>query len=294
MTSTYFEGECKANPMARRGHSRDSRPDCLQVCIGLVVTRDGIPLGHEVFDGNTHDSTTVETLVKAMEKKYGRANRIWAMDRGMVSQDHLKFLRQRGGWYIVGPPKAMLRRFESAIGGMEKDWHEVQAGVEVKRVPGPDGEETFVLARSADRRKKEQAMHQRFLDRMEEALTKMRASIESGRLKDEAVAQRRLGRLQERYWRATAALEIKIAKRKPPKDERVQGRPSKNKARLSISWKRRQSWTDWVALAQWMRRAGLGDAPRTLIEEFAKIKSGDVVLPARMPTAVGVRSTCVA
>jgi len=360
VTSTYFEGECKANPMARRGYSRDSRPDCLQVCIGLVVTTDGLPLGYEVFDGNTHDSTTVETIVQAMEKKYGRANRIWVMDRGMVSEANLKFLRRRGGSYIVGTPKAMLRRFEQQL--TEKDWHEVQPGVEVKLAPGPDGEETFVLARSADRRKKEQAMHQRFLDRMEEALSKMRASIESGRLKDEAVAQRRLGRLQERYWRAAAAFEVKIAKRKPPKAEPVKagqfkavptkGRQSKSKARLSITWKRRQSWSDWAALsegcyllrtnmtetdpatlwkryiqlteaewafrieknelgirpiwhqkkdrvlahilvcflayvlwkalAQWMRRAGLGDAPRTLIEEFAKIKSGDVVLPAQM------------
>ena len=370
VTSTYFEGECKANPMAKRGYSRDSRPDCLQVCIGLVVTTDGIPLGYEVFDGNKHDSTTVETIVKAMEAKYGRANRIWVMDRGMVSENNLKFLRERGGSYIVGTPKAMLRRFEQHL--TEKQWREVQAGVEVKLVPGPDGNETFVLARSADRRKKEQAMHQRFLDRMEEGLTKMRASIESGRLKDEVVAQRRLGRLQERYSRAAGAFEIKIAKRKQrkgeptegkqskaaptngkqPKDEPTKGKQSKNKARLSISWKRRQSWSDWAALsegcyllrtnliepdpaklwkqyiqlteaewafrieknelgirpiwhqkkdrvlghilvcflayvlwkalAQWMRRAGLGDAPRTLIEEFAKIKSGDVVLPAQM------------
>jgi transposase len=340
VTSTYFEGECESNPMAKRGYSRDSRPDCLQVCIGLVVTTDGMPLGYEVFDGNTNDSRTVETIVGAMEKKYGRANRIWVMDRGMVSEDNLKYLRGRGGSYIVGTPKAMLRRFEQHL--IDKKWHEVQAGVEVKLVPGPDGEETFVLARSADRRKKEQAMHQRFLDRMEEALTKMHASIESGRLQDEAVAQRRLGRLQERYWRAASAFEIKITKRK-----RVKG-----KARLSITWTRRRSWSDWAALsegcyllrtnlteadpatlwkqyiqlteaewafriekdelgirpiwhqkedrvlghilvcflgyvlwktlAQWMRRAGLGDAPRTLIEEFSKIKSGDVVLPARM------------
>jgi transposase len=340
VTSTYFEGECPSNPMAQRGYSRDSRPDCLQVCIGLVVTTDGIPLGYEVFAGNTNDSRTVETIVQAMQAKYGRANRIWVMDRGMISEDNLKFLRQRGGSYIVGTPKAMLRRFEQYL--TEKEWHEVQAGVEVKLVPGPDGDETFVLARSADRRSKEQAMHRRFLARMEEALTKMRLSIESRRLQDEAVAQRRLGRLQERYWRAAGAFDVKITKRKS----------SKGKARLSIAWKRRQSWSDWTALsegcyllrtnlietdpatlwkqyiqltqaewafriekddlgirpiwhqkenrvlghilvcflayvlwkalAQWMRQAGLGDAPRTLIEEFAKIKSGDVVLPARM------------
>ena len=341
ITSTYFEGECKANPMAQRGYSRDSRPDCRQVCIGLVVTTDGIPLGYEVFAGNTNDSTTVEAIVAAMEKKYGAAQRVWVMDRGMVSEDNLKFLRGRGGSYIVGTPKAMLRRFEQYLTG--RDWQEVQAGVEVKLVPGPDGEETFILARSADRREKEKAMHQRFLDRMEEGLKRMRASAESGRLRDPAVANRRLGRLQGQYWRAAGAFEVKIVPLPKPN----------GKVRLSITWTRNGRWSDWAALsegcyllrtnltdtdpgvlwkryiqlteaewafritkdeleirpiwhqkpdrvkahilvcflayvlwkalAQWMRGAGLGDAPRTLVEEFAKIKSGDVVLRTRTP-----------
>jgi transposase len=340
VTSTYFEGECKRNPKAKRGYSRDRRPDCLQVCIGLVVTTDGMPLGYEVFDGNTNDSKTVEPIVQAMETKYGRANRIWVMDRGMVSEDNLKFLRERGGSYIVGTPKAMLRKFERHL--TEKDWHEVQAGVEVKLVPGPEGEETFLLARSVDRGAKEQAMRQRFCDRMEEGLKKLTQAIETGRLKDEGVAQRRLGRLQQRCWRAAGGYDVTI--------KRLAA--SQGKARLSITWERRESWSKWAALsegcyllrtnltdmdpttlwkryiqlteaewafriekdelairpiwhqkedralghilvcflayvlwkalAQWMHRAGLGDAPRTLLEEFAKIKSGDVVLPARM------------
>ena len=345
VTSTYFEGECRGNPMARRGYSRDGRPDCLQVCIGLVVTTDGIPLGYEVFEGNRSDSTTVEAMVTAMEAKYGRAKRIWVMDRGMVSEDNLRFLREREGWYIVGTPKAMLRRFEEHL--TEKGWHEVQAGVEVKLVRGPDGAETFILARSADRQKKERAMHQRFLDRLEQGLEALKRSIQSGRLKDEAVAQRRLGRLQERYWRAAGAFDVQIKLLSP-----AQGR-----AGLSITWTRRRRWSEWAALsegcyllrtnlveadpaamwkyyiqltdaewafridkdeleirpiwhqkqdrvlahilvcflayvlwkalAQWMRGAGLGDAPRTLLEEFAKIKSGDVVLPARMADGTG-------
>jgi transposase len=340
ITSTYFEGECLGNPMAKRGHSRDKRPDCKQVCIGLVVTDDGIPLGYEVFDGNTNDSTTVERIVGAMEKKYGQANRVWVMDRGMVSEANLKFLRERGGSYIVGTPKATLRRFEQYL--TDKDWHEVQAGVEVKLVPGPDGDETFILARSADRQKKEKAMHDRFLERMEAGLVKLQAGAESGRLKDEATAHQRLGRLKERYWRSASAFDVKIAPIRKPT----------GKARLSVTWSRNPRWSDWTAisegcyllrtnltdvdpatlwkryiqlteaewafritkdeleirpiwhqreervlahilvcflayvlwktLAQWMRRAGLGDAPRTLIEEFAKIKSGDVVLPAQM------------
>jgi len=339
ITSTYFEGECKANPMARRGYSRDSRPDCPQVCIGLVVTDDGIPLGYEVFAGNRNDSTTVEEIVEAMERKYGRANRVWVMDRGMVSEANLKFLRSRDGQYIVGTPKAMMRQFEKHL--TERDWHEVQEGVEVKLVPGPEGDETFILARSADRREKEKAMHERFIERLEEALRKMQASAASGRLKDEAVANRRLGRLCGQYWRAAGAFDVKIERLSPPQ----------GKQRLRVRWKRNRRWSNWATLSegcyllrtnleetdpavlwkryiqlteaewafritkdeleirpiwhqkqdrvlahilvcflayvlwktlgQWMHRSGLGDAPRTVLEELAKIKSGDVVLPTQ-------------
>jgi len=337
VTSTYFEGECLGNPLAQRGYSRDSRPDCVQVCIGLVVTTDGIPLGYEVFAGNTHDSKTVETIVQAMERKYGRADRIWVMDRGMVSEKNLEFLRQRNGWYIVGTPKAMLRYFEQHL--TNKDWHEVQAGVEVKLVPGPGGDETFILARSADRREKEKAMHERFIERMEAGLNKLRAAAETGRLRDTSIAHQRLGRLKERYSRAAGAFDVDIALVPEPT----------GKARLSIKWTRVTRWSEWSAisegcyllrtnltetdpatlwkryiqlteaewafriskdeldirpiwhhkerrvkahimvsffayvmwkaLGQWMKASGLGDAPRTLLMELAKIKSGDVVLP---------------
>ena len=354
ITSTYFEGECLSNPMAQRGYSRDGRPDCVQVCIGLVVTTDGIPLGYEVFDGNTNDSTTVEAIVQAMEGKYGRANRVWVMDRGMVSEANLKFLRERNGSYIVGTPKAMLRQFERHL--TNKDWHEVQAGVEVKLVPGPDGAETFILTRSHDRREKEKAMHERFIERMEAKLKRMQASAECGRLKDAGIANRRLGRLQGQYWRAAAAFDVKIEPIRRPT----------GKARLSVTWTRNPRWSEWTALsegcyllrtnltdtdpatlwkryiqlteaewafrihkdelsirpiwhqkkdrvlahilvcflayvlwkalAQWMKASGLGDAPRTLVEEFHKIKSGDVVLPTRTAdgrTGKTIRVRCV-
>ena len=354
ITSTYFEGECRANPMAQRGYSRDSRPDCLQVCIGLVVTTGGMPLGHEVFAGNRGDVTTVEDIVDVMEAKYGRANRVWVMDRGMVSESNLAYIRQRNGCYIVGTPKATLRRFEQHL--TEKDWQEVQAGVEVKLVAGPEGAETFILARSRDRQEKERAIHERFLRRMEEGLAKLQAAIESGRLKDLATACRRLGRLQQRCWRSAGAFDVEIRPLTEPR----------GKARLSITWKINRRWSDWAALSegcyllrtnltgldpatlwkryiqlteaewgfriikdeleirpiwhhnqdrvlahilvcflgyvlwkalsQWMRRSGLGDAPRTLLAELAKIKSGDVVLPTRpQPGRPGkrIRLRCV-
>ena len=199
VTSTYFEGEMEGCPLAQRGYSRDSRGDRPQVCIGLVVTEDGFPLGYEVFAGNTHDSRTVKTIIEAMEKKHGTLNRVWVMDRGMVSEENLKYLRERGGKYIVGTPKAMLRQFEQYL--TEADWTEAQEGVEVKLVPGPDGEETFILTRSADRRAKEQAMHEKFTARLEEGLKKMQTAATTGRLKDEAAAGERLGRLKQQNWR---------------------------------------------------------------------------------------------
>ena len=152
VTSTYFEGQCVKNPQAKRGHSRDHRPDCLQVCIGLVVTEDGLPLGYEVFEGNRHDSTTLKTIVDTMERKYGRSRRIWVLDRGIVSEANLQMLRERDGRYIVGTPKATLRRFEQHL--LEQDWTEVQPGVEVKRVAGEDAREIYVFARSRDQRTK--------------------------------------------------------------------------------------------------------------------------------------------
>ena len=125
----------------------------------------------------------------------------------------------------MGTPKAMLRQFEQHL--TDKDWHEVQAGVEVKLVPGPDGDETFILARSADRREKEKAMHERFVERLEEALRKMQSAAESGRLKDEAVANRRLGRLLGQYWRAAGAFEVKIERSRRRKASNACGSPGR-------------------------------------------------------------------
>jgi transposase len=339
VTSTYFEGQCKSNPMAKRGHSRDHRPDCLQVCIGLVVTEDGLPLGYEVFDGNRHDSKTLQTIVDAMERKYGRNQRIWVLDRGIVSEENLQMLRARDGRYIVGTPKATLRRFEQYL--LEQDWTEVQPGVEVKRVAGDSDQEIFVLARSRDRRAKEQAMHAKFVTRVEEGLQSLQKAITAGRLKKEADAQRRLGRLLQKNSRAAKAFQVTIEALVAPegkahlritweKDpewtryaDRSEGcyllrtnvtdlepaalwkqyiqlteaewafRISKDELRLRPIWHQKKdrvlahilvcflAYVMWKTLAQWMSHSGLGDAPRSLLDEFAKIRSGDVVLPTK-------------
>ncbi len=276
----------------------------------------------------------------------------------MVSEKNLQFLRERGGQYIVGTPKAQLRRFEQQLLGGA--WQTVQEGVEVQLVAGPDGAEVFILARSADRRKKEQAMQARFVDRLEAALVKMRASAASGRLRDAAVANRRLGRLLQRYWRAAGAFDVTIAvlPPEPAPTSRRGARP-----RLAIDWTRRATWNDWASvsqgcyllrsnltavdaatlwkryiqltdaewafrihkdelsirpiwhhkaervqahilvcflayvlwktLGQWMQRSRLGDAPRPLVDELAKIKSGDVVLPTQSRDGQPGREVCL-
>lgn len=220
VTSTYFEGECKKNPMAQRGYSRNNRTDCPQVWIGVQVTEEKMPIGYEVFAGNTHDSKTVEQIIKAMEAKYGRANRVWVMDRGMVSDENIRFIRNRNGSYIVRTPRCMLRQFEKYL--TDKDWHEVQAGIEVKLIATEIGDETFIIARSSDRQQKEKAIHERFIERMEAALRKLKASIDSGWLREMSESHRRLGRLQQRYWRAAGAYDIYISHRfKTPAAENI-------------------------------------------------------------------------
>src|SRR5262249_3326954 len=150
LTSTYFEGENAKNDLAARGYSRDHRPDCKQVCIALVVSRCGMPLGYEVFAGTSADAATVEQMVEAVEKQHGKADRIWVMDRGMVSEANLAFLRQGERRYIVGTPKSQLRQFEREL--LQEPWTDLREGLQVKIVPSPDGAETFILCRSAERR----------------------------------------------------------------------------------------------------------------------------------------------
>jgi hypothetical protein len=195
VTSTYFEGQANANPLAQRGYSRDHRPDCKQVCIGLVVSKEGIPIGYEVFAGNRHDSTTVQEILETMEHRYGKADRIWVMDRGMLSAENLALLKEGNRRYILGTPKSMLRQFVIHLTSTA-DWDKVHEGLEVQRCPSPDGQETFILCRSEDRRKKEQAIHQRFERRIEEGLKIIEAGCSKRRQDAVTIAKRVAGTKQ--------------------------------------------------------------------------------------------------
>jgi transposase len=220
VTSTYFEGNAIGNLQAKRGYSRDSRPDCPQVCIGLVTSREGLPLAFEVFDGNRTDVTTTEEMVLIMESKYGKANRIWVMDRGMISEKNIEFMQERGARYLVGTPKSMLRKFEQEL--IKKDWEAVHPGVEVKICASPEGkDETFVLCRSEGRKDKETAILNRFVARLETGLNKLKEQAEQGRLRDRQKADRRIGRLLERNSRAASLFDVIVTETGVGKERRL-------------------------------------------------------------------------
>jgi transposase len=197
LTSTYVEGAAEKNPMMRRGYSRDHRPDCEQLVLALIVNSEGFPFSYETFDGHRADVSTMETMLRMVERKYGKARRIWVFDRGIVSEENLQAIRKRGGQYLVGTPRRQLKQFEAEL--LKGDGTQVRPEVEVKKVAIPQGEETFILCRTSGRQEKEKAIRNRFSTRMEDALQRLAKSIESGRLKDRHKMERRLGGIQARH-----------------------------------------------------------------------------------------------
>jgi transposase len=336
VTSTYFEGQADANPLARRGYSRDHRPDCKQVCIALVVTFDGFPLGYEVFAGNTHDSRTLQTIVATMEARHGMLGRVWISDRGMASADNLAWLRSSGRRYIIGAPKSELKKFSSALAAAD-GWRKVHEGVEVKLTRHPETEETVILCRSADRRSKERAMHDKFSQRIEEALQRLAARLARAKKRvDPAVVNRQIGRILQQNQRSAARFAITLEPDGCPAGFRLgvvysdafddwaalsEGayllrsniddwsdqqlwkayiqltqaeaafRIHKDQLNLRPIWHQRAervqahilvcflAFVLWKSLEMWQSRAGLGNSPRTVLEELARIQSNDVVLP---------------
>jgi transposase len=349
VTSTYFEGEAAANPQAQRGYSRDHRPDCKQVCIALVVTFDGFPLGYEVFPGNTHDATTVERIVATMEARHGTVGKVWIMDRGMASAENLAWLRETGRRYILGMPKSELRKWAPALAEKTR-WREIREGIEVKLCAAPDGaEETFILCRSQERIEKEKAMHERFSARIAQALEKLQARIAKSKksLNRDAI-NRQIGRLLQRNQRAAARFAIELKDAENPagctlevsiqdsfdqwaalsegayvlrsnvtewSDEKLWKayiqltqaeaafRIQKDQLSVRPIWHQREdrvqahilvcflAFVLWKTLELWQERAGLGNSPRTLLEEFARIQAHDVILPTH--THGEIRLRCV-
>ena len=244
VTSTYFEGEAKGNPRAQRGYSRDHRPDCKQVCIALVVSKCGMPIGYEVFAGNCTDVTTLKEIVETMEKRYGKADRIWVGDRGMMSEKNIDFLKQGKRRYIIGAPKSALKKFEQEL--LREDWQSIRDGLQVKLCPSSDGEETFILCRSRDRGEKEKAMHERFEKRIEEGLKKIEASCSKQKCEPVKIATR-VGKLMGRNTRAAGLFHVDV-KTEPD-------------GRAKLVWRKVEAWRDWAQLSEgcYLLRSNVSD-----------------------------------
>ena len=213
LTSTYFEGEMQQNPKAKRGYSRDKRPDCLQLVIALVVTTDGLPMAYEVMEvmkGNTSDRTTLPGFLKKIEDTYGKARRVWVMDRGVPSEAILKDMRdpERQTFYLVGTPKSRINQHEKKW--LDLPWQKVRDSVEVKLYEHEG--ELYVLAKSGGRQAKENAMRRKRLARL---LRKLRVMRKSRPKRDQLLL--RIGAVKKEAGRAFGFVKIQM----PPAGQAV-------------------------------------------------------------------------
>jgi transposase len=311
VTSTYFEGEASGNALAARGYSRDHRPDCKQVCIALVVSFDGFPLGYEVFPGNMNDARTVEKIVTTMEARHGVIGRVWIADRGMSSRANLQWLRSSGRRYIIGAAKSELKKHATLL-AETRGWRALREGVEVRLTRCSETGDTVVLARSAERRDKERAMHEKFARRIEVGLARLAERIERARRPlDPATIQRQIGRLLQVNQRAAARYDISLVEAAYAlktnltdwSDEKLWRayiqlaqaeaafRVQKDELSIRPIWHQRTDRVEahilvcflafvlWKTLELWQRRADLGNSPRTVLEEIKRIHCHDVCLP---------------
>jgi transposase len=221
LTSTYFEGLAVENDLARRGYSRDHRSDCKQIILALVVTRDGFPLAHRTLVGNTQDLQTVETIVTEVEQQFGKTERIWVMDRGMISKESLAFLKRSGRRYVLAARCGELSQFQSELQG--GGWQQLPKNLEVEVKLIRRKREHYLLARSGPRRKKERAIRRRQRRGLVCGLRRLEQLIASGRLKKRDKILERVGRLTGRYPKARTFVTITVSTAK--------------RAELSWTWK---------------------------------------------------------
>ena len=185
LTSTYFEGSCAQIPKARHGYSRDGRSDCRQVVIALVVTTDGLPLAYEVLAGNTADKTTLRMFLEKIQSMYGKARRVWVMDRGIPTQATLKTLRDDEVAYLVGTPRASLNKLQKQL--LDQPWEIVHEGMSVRLIE--QDHEIYVQARGLDRQKKENAMRRRRLKTLVRGINRIRHRIKPRKEKSRPAAR---------------------------------------------------------------------------------------------------------
>jgi transposase len=215
LTSTYFEGMAAENDLARRGYSRDHRGDCKQIVVALVVSRDGFPLAHRTLAGNTRDVKTVQTIVTEIETQFGKSQRIWVMDRGMISDGTLSFLGESGRRYLLATRRGELAGFQAELG--RQGWKRLTNNPQVEVKLFKRKEVHYLLARSRPRRKKERAIRRRQRRGLARDLKKLCQLIDTGKLKNRDKILERIGRLKERYPKARLFVKMTVTTTKRPK-----------------------------------------------------------------------------
>jgi transposase len=266
LTSTYVEGAAPKNPMMHRGYSRDHRPDCLQVVLAVIVNVDGFPLSYETFDGNRADVTSLETVMRMVERKYGQARRVWVFDRGIVSDANLAAIRRRGGQYLVGTRRATLRHVEQAL--LDGPWTHVRDEVDAQLIPIPGGTETYVLCRSTARREKELAIRRRFSTRLEDRLRGLEKRVATGRLKDRGKIERVLGRLQASYASVADLYEMAVRE---------------EDGQLRLHWRlieERRAWRDAREGAYMLRTNLVGQTVEELWTKYIQLTEAEAAFRA--------------
>jgi transposase len=217
LTSTYFEGLAVENELAQRGYSRDHRSDCKQIVVALVVTKDGFPLAHRTFAGNTQDLKTVQTIVGEIETQFGTSQRIWVMDRGMISDESLKFLGESNRRYLLATKRGELADFQADLG--KTGWSPLPKNPQVQVKLFERESVHYLLARSRPRRRKERAIRRRQRRGLATDLEKLSALVDAGKLKKRDKIVERVGRLKERYPKARGFVQINVTATKQPRLE---------------------------------------------------------------------------
>ena len=212
LTSTYFEGLAEDNELAQRGYSRDHRSDCKQVVLALVLSREGFPLAHRTWAGNTQDLQTVKKIVNDIEARFGKSNRVWVMDRGMISKDALAFLSQPGRRYLLSTRRHALAKFQSAFES-RRGWQRLPDNPEIEVKLRLRGKVHYLLARSKSRRGKERGMRRRQRRAFAKGLKKLHDRVAQGRLKKRDKVLEALGRLKGRYPKAHPFVDIRVSDR---------------------------------------------------------------------------------
>lgn len=279
LTSTYFEGLCEEIPKAKHGYSRDGRPDCRQVVIALVVTPNGLPLAYEVLPGNTLDKTTLKGLLAKIQTMYGKARRVWVMDRGIPTEAVLEEMRNQGIHYLVGTPRSLLSKHEQQL--LDKPWEQVHQGMAVKLLE--QQEELYVLAHSQQRQKKENAMRRKRLFKLISGLNHLKPwrRKDQGRRIDRDHLLKKVEVLKSQAGRVCSLVKVRI----PEVGEAI----DRTTLRFTFErekWNHAMKWDGSYLLRGYLPEGSEHDAPAlwrmyiqlTQVEEAFKTLKSDIAI----------------